>query len=41
MVAKILEKGAMAVKFIAMSGSDDIWEEEELGGKNLGVNYRI
>ena len=40
-VSRILAKGAMMVKFIAMSGSDDTWEEEQLGGKNLGVNYRI
>ena len=40
-ISRILEKGAMTVKFIAMSSSDDSWEEEQLGGKNLGVSYRI
>ena len=38
-VVKILAKGAMTVKFITVSGSKDPWEEEQLGGKNLGVNY--
>ena len=40
-VAKILAKGAMAIKFMAITGSDDRHEEEQLGGKCLGVGYRI
>ena len=40
-VPQILAKGAMRVKFMAVSGSDDPWEEEQLGGKTLGVLYRL
>ena len=40
-VAKILAKGAMSIKFMAVTGSDDLHEEEQLGGKCLGVGYRI
>ena len=40
-VAKILAKGAMTIKFMAVTGSDDSYEEEQLGGKCLGVGYRI
>ena len=31
----------MAIKFMAVTGSDDPHEEEQLGGKCLGVGYRI
>ena len=31
----------MRVKFMAVTGSPDPYEEEQLGGKCLGVNYRI
>ena len=40
-VAKILAKGAMSIKFMAVTGSDDAYEEEQLGGKCLGVGYRM
>ena len=40
-VPQILAKGAMRVKFMAVSGSSDPWEEEQLGGKTLGVLYRL
>ena len=40
-VAKILAKGAMTIKFMAVTGSDDSHEEEQLGGKCLGVGYRM
>ena len=40
-VARILAKGAMSIKFMAVTGSDDRYEEEQLGGKCLGVGYRI
>ena len=40
-VARILAKGAMAIKFMAVTGSSDAVEEEQLGGKCLGVGYRI
>ena len=40
-VPQILAKGAMAVKFMAVTGSDDAEEELQLGGKTLGVPYRI
>ena len=40
-VARILAKGAMAIKFMAVTGSDDSFEEEQLGGKCLGVGYRL
>ena len=31
----------MKVKFMAVSGSEDVWEAEQLGGKTLGVQYRL
>ena len=40
-VAKILAKGAMSIKFMAVTGSNDPYEEEQLGGKCLGVGYRM
>ena len=40
-VARILSKGAMSIKFMAVTGSDDSHEEEQLGGKCLGVGYRV
>ena len=40
-VAQILSMGAMTVKFMAVSGSSDSFEEEQLGGKCLGVNYDL
>ena len=40
-VPKILAKGAMQVKFMAVSGSPDKWEAEQLTGKTLGVLYRL
>ena len=40
-VARILAKGAMTIKFMAVTGSRDDFEEEQLGGKCLGVSYRI
>ena len=39
--AQILSKGGMAIKFMAVTGSSDTFEEEQLGGKNLGVSYNI
>ena len=40
-VARILAKGAMTIKFMAISGSADQYEDEQLGGKCLGVGYRL
>ena len=40
-VPRILAKGAMRVKFMAVSGSNDKWEAEQLAGKTLGVSYRL
>ena len=40
-VPKILAYGAMQVKFMEISGSDDVWEAEQLAGKTLGVMYRL
>ena len=40
-VARILSKGAMSIKFMAVTGSDDSHEKEQLGGKCLGVGYRV
>ena len=40
-VAQILAKGAMTIKFMAISGSTDDFEDEQLGGKCLGVGYRL
>ena len=40
-VPQILAKGAMRVKFMAVSGSTDEWEEAQLAGKTLGVLYRL
>ena len=40
-VPRILALGGMKVKFMAVSGTDEIWEAEQLGGKTLGVNYRL
>ena len=31
----------MKVKFMAVSGSTDPWEAEQLAGKSLGVLYRL
>ena len=40
-IARILLRGGMSVKFMAITGSQDEHEEEQLGGKHLGVNYDI
>ena len=40
-IPKILAKGALQVKFMAISGTQDSQEAEALGGKALGVNYRL
>ena len=40
-VAKILAKGGMSVKFMAITGSEDEEEARQLGGKTLGVSYRL
>ena len=40
-VPRILARGAMTVKFMAVSGSNDPWEAEQLAGKTLGVQYRL
>ena len=40
-VAQILRKGAMKIKFMAVTGLTDVHEAEQLGGKCLGVSYRI
>ena len=40
-VPRILALGALQVKFMAILGSDDKWEEEQLAGKTLGVMYRL
>ena len=40
-VPRILARGAMTVKFMAVSGSSDPWEAEQLAGKTLGVQYRL
>ena len=40
-VPRILAQGAMKVKFMAVSGSDDPWEASQLAGKTLGVQYRL
>ena len=40
-VPQILAHGAMKVKFMAISGTDDPWEVEQLAGKTLGVQYRL
>ena len=40
-VPQILAKGAMRVKFMAVSGSQDAWEADQLAGKTLGVSYRL
>ena len=40
-VAQILSKGAMTVKFMAVTGSHDPVEATQLGGKTLGVRYAI
>ena len=40
-VPQILARGAMTVKFMAVSGSSDPWEAEQLAGKTLGVQYRL
>ena len=40
-VARILARGAMSIKFMAVTGSSDPYEEAQLGGKCLGVGYRI
>ena len=39
--SQILAKGGMAIKFMVVTGSSDEFEEEHLGGKNLGVAYNI
>ena len=38
---RILAYGAMQVKFMAISGSSDPWEAEQLAGKTLGVMYQL
>ena len=40
-VSQILGRGAMTVKFMAVTGSHDPVEEQQLGGKCLGVCYDI
>ena len=40
-VGQILAKGAMTIKFMAVTGSDDNFKQEQLGGKCLGVSYQI
>ena len=40
-VGRILSRGAMSIKFMAVTGSSDPHEMEQLGGKCLGVCYRI
>ena len=40
-VSRILAKGGMQVKFMAVSGSTDKWEADQLAGKTLGVLYRL
>ena len=40
-IPKILAYGAMQVKFMAISGSSDPWEAEQLAGKTLGVMYHL
>ena len=40
-VPRILAKGAMRVKFMVVSGSQDAWEADQLAGKTLGVSYRL
>ena len=40
-IPKILAYGAMKVKFMAISGSSDPWEAEQLAGKTLGVMYDL
>ena len=40
-VPRILAQGAMKVKFMAVSGSEDPWEASQLAGKTLGVQYRL
>ena len=40
-VPRILSRGAMKVKFMAVSGSSNQWEVEQLAGKTLGVQYRL
>ena len=40
-VPRILAQGAMKVKFMAVAGSADPWEEAQLAGKTLGVQYRL
>ena len=40
-VARILRIGAMKVKFMVMSGSQDPEDAAQLGGKVLGIGYRI
>ena len=40
-IPRILSYGAMQVKFMAISGSKDPWEAEQLAGKTLGVSYRL
>ena len=40
-VGQILALGALSIKFMAVSGSNDSHEKEQLGGKCLGVGYEI
>ena len=40
-VTKILIKGGMTIKFMAVTGSNDKVNKEQLGGKTLGVCYKI
>ena len=40
-VPRILALGAMQVMFMAVLGSEDSSEAEQLAGKTLGVSYRL
>ena len=40
-VPQILAKGGLKVKFMAITGSSDKEEARQLGGKTLGVSYRL
>ena len=40
-VERILAKGGMSMKFMAITGSDEEYEAAQLAGKFLGINYDI
>ena len=40
-VAQILAKAGMSVKFMAVTGSNDQYEKDQLASKNLGISYDI